>query len=512
MNDRRRGQVPFLLVALGLVPATTAAAETEVMPVSPTVPTTIDDSRVIDARTAVRLALEHSPSREVVRLQTEQARLGVTAEKGRYQFVFLGDTSYTQAATPRLQAENAISSNTTRSLQLGTGVRRTFALGTTAELKLTGEWYDNEFGGGFVNPLLNQASGYGARMRLTLKQPLLQGAGTKVGLVELHAAEANEAQATKSERRATSQLVRDVLIAYGELWYATEARRIEEQSLEVARQQEKDALERVRTGSLAPADGYTFSTRVAELEESRVTVAATERTRALELLRLTGASERDGGSADWRANLPPDSLTTPSAGELERALGSGSIELAELEAAVSEARVRAEVAGDSLRPRLDVDGYVESVGLGEDPGSALMRSGQMGWVSGQVGLTLEMPVGAARRNAERASALAAVHAAEANLREARDRVRTEAATSVTTAEAAEARLDLARRTREIAEKTFDAERNRFALGSGLALQVQVSDDDLRRARLREARARIDLFTEQAKLQHLTGRLLGRFGG
>lgn len=468
------------------------------------------DVTVIDADSAVRAALEHSPSRAAATTQAEQARHQVSAEEARYQFIFEADAGYTQATTPRLQTGDTLSSNTSRSFLVGAQLSRQFALGTSAEFRVEGERYANEFDGGFVNPLLNQASGYGARMRLTLTQPILRGAGRTVGLQNLHTAEASRSQAESSARRVTSALVRDVLVAYGELWYATEARLIEEQSLTLAKAQEKDALDRVRTGSLAPADGYTFSTRVAELEESRVTAAASERARSLELQRLLGSGSRS--DRPLRAAAAPGTLAIPSSRELERALETNSVELAELEAAITEARVRAEVAGDSLRPRLDAEGYVESVGLGEDPGSAVSRSGQFGWVTGHVGLTFEAPIGGARKNAERAAARAAVHTAEANLKVTRDRIRAEAEISVTTAQAAEARLLLAERTRKLAERTFEAERNRYQVGSGLALAVQEADESVRRARLREARARVDLFTEQAKLQHVTGGLLVRFGG
>lgn len=510
---------PLALGETGAPPASAASSsvptqDPSVVPVAPgSLPGqsgTADRGRAIDASAAVRLALAQSPSREVATTQAEQARYQVSAEEARYQFIFEADAGYTQATTPRLQAGDTLSSNTSRTFLVGAQLSRQFALGTTAEFRVEGERYANEFDGGFVNPLLNQASGYGARMRLTLTQPILRGAGRKVGLEDLHAAEASRDQAQSSARRVQSALVRDVLVAYGELWYASEALLIEEQSLTLAKAQEKDAIDRVRTGSLAPADGFTFSTRVAELEESRVTAATTEQARALELERLLGSDAHRGGSL--RAADAPLALTTPTPSDLERALETNSVELAELEAAIAEARVRAEVAGDSLRPRLDAEGYLESVGLGEDPGSAVARSGEFGWVTGHVGLTFEAPIGGARKNAERAAARAAVHTAEANLRVTRDRIRSEAETSVATARAAQQRLVLAERTRKLAEQTFEAEKNRYRVGSGLALAVQEADESVRRARLREARARVDLFSEQAKLEHLTGRLLERFPG
>lgn len=467
--------------------------------------------RVIDARAAVRLALHNSPTLSVARIEHEKAKWGVTAEEGRYQFVFEADAGYTQATNPRLQPGDVLFSNTSRSAIVGAGLNRTFATGTTAEFRLQGERFENSFSGGFQNPLLNQASGFGSTMRLTLTQPILRGAGSSVGEVELRAARTSRVYAEKSERRVASQLVRDVLIAYYELWYATESIEIEQKALELARKQEAEALDRVQRGALAPADALTFSSRVAELEEAVVTAETNERTRALELLRLTGSQGKEGGSEVWMAEAGPDDLETPNRAELEAALRDDSVELAELEAQVQTARVRAEVAGDALRPKLDAEGYIESRGLGEAPDSAVARMGEFGWVTGHIGVTFELPLDQSRKEAERAAAQLAVSSAQASLRVARDRIASDASTGVMSADAARKRLKLAQRTRELAEKTFEAEQGRFRLGLAIPMQVQEADDTVRRARLREARARVDLANEQTNLQHLTGQLLDQFG-
>jgi hypothetical protein len=56
------------------------------------------------------------------------------------------------------------------------------------------------------------------------------------------------------------------------------------------------------------------------------------------------------------------------------------------------------------------------------------------------------------------------------------------------------------------------ERARFELGGSLPIQVQQAEDDLRRAKLRVARARVDLVQEQTIVLHLAGRLLGEYRG
>ncbi|HSC89261.1 MAG TPA: TolC family protein [Polyangiaceae bacterium] len=498
---------------LGVLWASSSAAEEGAAAPAPT-PTPVDagvtsrSGQPLGAQHAVRLALRNSPTLSVASIERTRTKYGVSGEEGRYQFVFQADAGYTQTATPRLQAGDAVNANTLKQFVVGAQMTRKFSTGTTGVLRLQGERNDYEFQ--FVNPLVPQTGGYAASARLTLTQPLLRGFGTDVGLVELHAAEVVRTRAEKSERRVASQLVRDVLTAYWELWYAGQAVEIQHQSLVLAVDQQRDAEARVAKGALAPADALTFETRVAELEEAVVEAEANERSRALELLRLTGAAGTSEGREDWQAGEAPEDLSTPSRADVTRAAADDSIELAELDAQVKEAQVRAEVAGDELRSRLDVDGWVESRGVGTTPDSTIGRAWGFAYVSGHVGLTFELPTDNSQKVAARQTALLAVSTAKANLAAARDRVTTQAATAVTSAEAAERRLALAQRTRDIAQRTLSAAQGRYRLGLAIPLQVQEADEQVRQARLREARARVDLATQQAALHHLSGGLLQRY--
>ncbi len=94
--------------------------------------------------------------------------------------------------------------------------------------------------------------------------------------------------ADKSRDRVKSELVRDVVLSYWELWYTEEASRIERSALALAKQQEADAKARVEQGAAAETDVLTFSTRVAQLEESVVGADLNQRQRALALARLMG--------------------------------------------------------------------------------------------------------------------------------------------------------------------------------------------------------------------------------
>ncbi len=469
------------------------------------------NERAIDARTAVALALRQNPSLRGADLDVERAKQGVLAEEGRYAFVFQADAGYSSSNVPRLTTDDRVVSTPTRSYQAGTGLRRTFASGGTVEARVEGERFEIERAtiAGVAGSQGAQASGgYGASGRVSMSQPLLRGAGTDVGELDLRRARVNREAAEKARSRVASQLARDVLIAYWEAWYAEEALRIERAALELARTQETDAKTRVAQGSLSPADALSFSTRVAELEESVAQAEANSESRAIELRRLTGADRRDAPLVV--ASAPPELLRTPSRAELEASLEDDSVELAELEAQLRERRLSAEVAGDSQRARLDVEGYVETAGVSDELPMAFQRASQGKWLSAGVSLKFELPLDDTRRRAERTMALLAASSAEEALREGRQRVAAGAALGVANETAARRSLELARKTLEITRQSRAAEEERYRLGLSIAVQVQQAGDDVRRAELRQARSKVNLVLEQTRLLHYAGRLLDEY--
>lgn len=461
------------------------------------------DGLKIRQREAVRAALEKNPSLKAVVAERERAKYAVQGEDHRYQTIFSAEGGYSESRTPRLLNDNSVSSNFTRSWTLSTGLRRTFSFGTEVDVGLEEEYFQNSVGGGLVNPVLSQGDGFGTTASISVTQPLLRGAGDKCGQSELRLARADLSEAEKAGERSASQLIRDTLVAYAELWYATRALEIEQASMKLALQQEREANANVRVGALAHAEALSFSTQVAERSESVLAAEAELQNRTITLQGLIGEGQEHVLIADGE----PELLDVPSESSLRQAFEEHSVELSELRARLQAAKVRAEVAGGERRPRLDIQGSLSSTGLGTDPGSALSRTADFQWVTGQVNVIFEAPVSSARKDAERSEALMAVIVAQENLEAERMRIRGEVRQAEVGIRTAERYLELAQRTCTIAEETLGAEQKRFRTGTGLSIQIKEADDVVRRARLREARARVDLAQERVHLQHLAGSLV-----
>lgn len=462
----------------------------------------------LDVDAAVRLALANNPELRAAALSVEQAAQNVLAQEGRYPYLFQADAGYTTRDIPRLAPDDSVTSSLARSYSVSTALRRLFPTGTVGELRVQGERFERDALGAGVSGGRSLGEGYGVTARASLTQPLLRGAGTRVGEADLRAARVSRAASESSEARVVSGLIRDVLVTYWELWYATRSVEIERAALELAERQRAAAEQQARLGAIAVADVHTFATRVAEIQEAIVVAENQRQQWALELGRLFGRLDDSHRLA--AASTPEPSPTPASAAQVEAALRAGSVELAELENQARLARTRAEVAGDNARPRLDLESFVESQGVSSTVPVAARRAGQMGWMTAYVGLSMELPLDDTRQRAEKAAALLAVQIAEQNLQAARARIAAQAQQAVANEHVARERLSLAERTLAAAQLAYDAERTRFDLGESYPMQVLVAEDNLRRARLRVARAQVDLVQAEAALQHLSGKLVEQY--
>lgn len=462
--------------------------------------------RRLQVEQAVAQALRNNPGHKVSELDVLRAQEALRGEEGRYPFVFLADAGFTRSDNPRLGPNDSVSSSVNRTYALGSALRKTWATGTAAEVRVEGRRFENDITTNPAQPSTVSGTGYNTTARASVTQPLLRGAGTGVGELELRAARASRSAADRGLARDTSALVRDVLTAYWELWYAGRATDIERNALATAKRQEAEAEARVAAGAVAPADVLSFNTRVAQLEEAVVGADISREQRALAVLELMGDTSDTGQGLLATSSLPP-ARPLSTRRDVEAALRSDSVELATLEAQLVVARTRAEYAGEQSRPRLDLSGYLESNGVSEALPRSFARTGQMGWVTGHVGLTFELPLDDSRRQSEKSAALLNVRIAETQIRAARQRIGTDASLAVARETAAARRLALAERTFDVAKRTHEAERARFELGQSIPIQVQQAEDDLKQAELRVTRARVDMVQSQIQLDHLTGRLI-----
>jgi len=467
-------------------------------------------SGALTSQAAVETAIQNNPSLHVALLQEAQAGYGVSAEEALFDPIFDASADFTHNRTPSIRDSGPFVS-TTNSYDLETGLTKTFAAGTVTNLTLTGDRTTRSA------PVVN-AQGvtaftgpiYSLGGKLTVTQPLLRGYGSTLGLASLRVARLNRTAAVLARQQEASQLLHDVLKNYWELWYTAEAVRIDLASRDLAQTLQTQADEQVKSGTLAHIDALTFATQLATLDEQVVSDTTQQRQQALALGQSMGRADRVGPDLQ-ASDTPPDVDTLGPDDQAITEAFAASYQLKQLDAQLRIARDQASIAGDSLRPRLDLEGDVGSQGIGNrEVPPAVDQFGRMEAVSAHVGLTFQTAITDARRSATVESALLNAHIAEKQIEVARQQLQNDVRSALARRNAAKRSLELSLLTEKVAGEQAEGEKGRFLAGTSIAITVSQADDAHRKAQLRVQRARVDLVEGELDLMHLRGKLLERY--
>jgi outer membrane protein len=287
--------------------------------------------------------------------------------------------------------------------------------------------------------------------------------------------------------------------------------RINEASRDLSRVQQEQAAQQVQSGALAPASALPYATQLAQLDEAVLAARTDLRQRELALAQTLGRPDGVGETlAAADAPQPPTADEPVEAAAVREALVN-SYERRQLQAQLAIVKDQLKITGDPLRPRLDLDAYVQAQGLGNrSVPPAFEQFGKMEAVSAHVGLTFEMPLTDTRRSSQIQAALLAARLAEKQIAENELQVRSSVASAIAQRRAARERLELASQTEKVARAQAEAERARFLAGSTIAITVQQAEDSYRQAQLRVQRARVDLVLADLALAQLRGQLLTRY--
>lgn len=469
----------------------------------------------LDARAVVREAAAKNPSLGAVMQDLAAREATVESESARYDptltvnlyGVHSENPSLTNAGSVLVGSNDTVATDATLSKKLSWGTSVYATLGAQYSRSASPIFLGSAQS---AQPLvLTLGPGYSFNAKAGITQPLLRGAGSAVTLAAYDQAVTQKTAAERERDGRASALVRDVLVAYWELWYASSALVVDRTARDTARAQRDDAVARMDTGSLARADVLTFETQLATKEEAVLQTELERRTRANEVARLLGRTSGADGIEVGEAE-PPAPGNVP--GDLVARALEGSPDVATKKAAVEVAAVQERTAADAFRPRLDLDAYVQAQGLGnDDVGAGLSQLFGFGVLSARVGLTLELPLTGTRQRAEASRAKASTTSARHALEATRQSVRSDVVVTAEKCDLARRRIELAKESVAYAEQQLAAEKGRFQSGSGTALQVIQAQDATQAAARRLARARADLVQAHLGLEHLVGDLLPAAG-
>ena len=175
------------------------------------------------AEEALSLAASQNPSLEAAARDAAAARYGREAERDAVRPTVTASVGASRnerfSATSQGPALNEDHGGDAR-----VGVSHTTAIGTrvSAEVTSSMSWQTVNLTAG-TTTAVTIGPVYRGQLALTATQPLLRGAGRDATRASLERARALERQAGHRYDQAASELARDVLTAYWELWYAQRA-------------------------------------------------------------------------------------------------------------------------------------------------------------------------------------------------------------------------------------------------------------------------------------------------
>lgn len=467
-----------------------------------------EPSGEIEVHQALARALEANPSVRVALLEVVAARAGTRAAELARAPTLRADMS--GAYQESLAGTGVgVTRNDSQTVSLGLGLDWTSDAGTVIAVDASsGVRWRSTNRDPSTDLTVTIGPNYDVQLGTSLRQPLLRGAGRR-------SVRAAEREAAAAERRVgherdveVSAVVRDVLAAYWELWYAERALEVQREAEALAARQLEEARARVELGSLAPVDALRFASELASLRETRRSAEASRvqaRVALAELLAVAPGSLRT-------AAPPPEAPALPSLEALLARVEATSPTLLALDAGVEEAEERLTAARDAARARLDAvaDVGVYALWATDDAlAGAQLPDGRPAFVASG-GLELELPLGSAAADARRDAAVAQLAAARAQREQqaralrARVRERFEAVAS------ARDRVPLADETASVAAELGEAERARLELGTTTSADLLQAQQTAREAALRRLRVLVDATVAAQGLAHEAGALLDRF--
>jgi len=454
----------------------------------------------------VDLALGLNPSYQAVLIAAQRARVVLDGEDERYTPTLRAGLDYTHGTSTSLN-QSGVLRGSNDSVNGSIGVSQKFAWGMSiaADLSLSVDQRQ------VVSPLINQSitvgPGYGINLRVTAVQPLLRGLGEDIGRATQRAAKINLTAAQLGERRSASDLARESLTAWTELWYAQEALGIQEAALELARRSLTVATQRVKAGQSGELELLPIETDIAGQEEALVAARAELRRRQIAIARSVGwpssASSKIVATAPLPA-VPP----LPSADETLERVENNTPELAELSASLERAEIDAGLTRNRAEPRLDATAWLNVGGLGNRaPLDALSMWAGLEAVTIFIGLDFEIPINTTLLNSEAGASRLAVKAARLQRERQQQVLEASSLELLETWRVAEERLGLVEHTAELAERSAVAQKVRFEAGAGTVLEWLSATQESRRAQLRVERVKADRVNAALAVLHLSGALL-----
>jgi len=352
----------------------------------------------------------------------------------------------------------------------------------------------------FTSTLVPQVN---SSFRFILRQRLLSGFGMGPNLRFIRIARNNREISDIAFRGQVIATVSQIQNIYWDLVNAYEDVKVKERSLSLAQKTLTDDKEQVRIGALASIEVVRAESEVSSRDQD---VLLAQNELQLQELLIKNAITRDLsdpalGSASV---VPVDRMTAPekepvtAVQDLLHDALSHRPELSEARIDLTNRDISRRSASNALLPALDLIGWYGTSGLAglqnpanvDIPPGSIARSGfpnafstlfKNDFPDYAVGVNLNIPLRNRSAQADQIRSQLEFRQAELRLKQLENQIGIEVRNAQFALQQNRARVDTAKKARDLAQQTFEIEQKKFALGASNSYQVLQAQRDLTQA-------------------------------
>jgi outer membrane protein TolC len=505
---------------------------------------------------AIEQALANNPDIAMARVSVEQATNDIAAADGGFDPQFNLQTSFQRQVLPVSSLIGGAASGkvTQEGLLLGPEVRGLLpSFGTRYQLNFTSrrQTSDNQFV--TLNPQ------FPSELSVSVTQPLFRGRRVDETRRQVEVAKQNQALTDEQFRQQVMDLTLQTELAYWELAFAEQNLQVQQQGLELARDQVASNQRLVGQGVAAPIDVLEAETQVATFRQSVYTAQAAlaRAEHALKALILPNRS-----SPLWSAALRPTTTSgvEPAVYSLDEAIRlahENRPELAQTKIAASVNEADTRFFRDQRQTQVDLVGTYLSSGLagrlipaGPNPftsgflplfdrinalsglqglpplggfdfgsgstvppgltgglGQSLSSLATQDFPTVEIGLRISLPFRNRTAEARVATSVAEGRRIRLRAQQLEQAVEADVRDALQAVASSRAARDAALQTRSLAEAQYESEQRRFEAGTSTVFLVLQRQTAMIATRTQSARAEADVSRSIAQLQRATGQTL-----
>jgi outer membrane protein TolC len=381
-------------------------------------------------------------------------------------------------------------------------------------------------------PLVSFSPYSTSALGVTLRQPLLRGAGTAVNKRYIRIARNNQRVSDLVFRQQVIGTVYSVVRLYWDLVSLTEDVRVRQEAVSSAEQLLRDTEESAGVGVLAPIDVTRARAEIARRRRDLLVAESLVRQQS-EVMKDYLTRSEDSRLKDVVIE-PTEALGAPGS-QIEESLDQLVTEAFQIRPDLAQARIQLNNSQISLKgsrsallPAVDVVASVSNNGLAGDPSTAalglLPSSSSNSFLIGGygdsisqifrrnfpdygVGVQVSIPIHNRAARADVARDQLQVNQQEIRLQQLEKQVRLEIRNAQIAVEEAKASYESATQERVLQEQTLDAEKEKLGAGASTTYLVIQYQRDLMQARSSEATAQVSYWKARAALDRAVGTIL-----